>query len=108
MKRFMGYLLILFMPCIALAQNAPPIGAVAGELLGPVHILSNFVSNGSIILGTMAIFGAFMRYKQHRINPLAAPMGGVIVLLILGILLICLPFTYLLTGAGIPFPAHTH
>jgi hypothetical protein len=56
----------------------------------------------------MAIFGAFMRYKQHRINPLAAPMGGVIVLLILGILLICLPFTYLLTGAGIPFPAHTH
>jgi hypothetical protein len=97
---------ILEAPSLAGADSGEGIGAIAGQLMEPVQILSNFVGNGSIIVGVSCLFAAFMRYMQHRVNPLAFPIGSVWVLLILGVVLVCLPFTYLLTGAGIPFPAH--
>jgi hypothetical protein len=109
MNRMILCLFIFFMPYWVMAkqntakQTTQSIGQFAGELIGPVTILSNFISNGSIIIGVMSLFAALMRYMQYRVNPLASPISTVIVLVILGILLICLPFTYLLTGAGIPF-----
>lgn len=105
MNKFILWTLIFLMPDAALADKTESIGQVAGQLMEPVTILSNFIGNGSIIVGVMALFGALMRYMQHRVNPLASPISTVIILFILGIVLICLPFTYLLTGAGIPFSA---
>ena len=81
------------------------IGDYATELLEPVNVLSDFIGSGAIIIGIACLFGAFIRYGQYRINPLAAPLSSVITLLILGLLLIGLPFLYLITD-GVPFPAH--
>jgi hypothetical protein len=79
-------------------------GDLANDLLGPVTVLSDFVGTASWIVGFSCLFASLFRYLQYRVNPLAAPISTVIVLLVLGILLLCLPFTYLLTGTGIPFP----
>jgi len=69
-------------------------------------VLADLLSDGSIILGVMSLFGAFVRYMQHRVNPLAVPIGSVIMLFLFGVLLVCLPFTYLLFGSQAPIPGH--
>ncbi|MCE3238397.1 MAG: hypothetical protein K0R24_1378 [Gammaproteobacteria bacterium] len=106
MKTYMIAILMLLLPCAAMANHIVGIGGAAGELLEPTGVLADFFSDGAIILGVMAMFGAFVRYMQHRVNPLAVPIGSVIVLLVLGILLVCLPFTYVLLGAKAPIPGH--
>lgn len=105
MNKCILWILIFLVPCVTMADKTESIGEVAKQLMEPVTVLSSFIGNGSIIVGVMSLFGALMRYMQHRVNPLASPISTVIVLLILGIVLVCLPFTYLLTGAGIPFSA---
>lgn len=79
------------------------IGAVANNLLQPVEMLSGFFSGASVIIGMSCLFGAFVRYRQYRTNPLASPISTVITLLVLGILLLLLPLVYKLTVSGIPF-----
>ncbi len=97
-------LMIFMMFCLPMqARCAQGIGHFAGELVEPVTILSNFISTGSFIVGVMLLVSALMRYMQYRVNPLASPISTVIVLLVLGIMLVSLPFVYLLIGAGIPF-----
>jgi uncharacterized membrane protein len=78
------------------------IGAVAENLLIPVTVASSFLSGIAVILGVSCVFSAFLRYMQHRINPLAQPMSMVVTLAILGILLLLLPFIYKLTESGVP------
>lgn len=82
------------------------VGLVAGNLIEPVSILSNFVGSGSIIIGMTALFGSLLKYMQHRVNPLVAPISTVILLLVIGIILVCLPLAYKLTSSGIPYDLH--
>jgi hypothetical protein len=56
----------------------------------------------SIVIGLTCLFAAFVRYMQHRVNPLAHPIGTVVTLLILGLLLLVLPLVYKLTESGVP------
>lgn len=87
------------------SKTAAPIGfgEMADNLYEPIELLSGFLSSMSIIIGLTSLFGAFIRYMQHRVNPLAHPIGIVITLLVLGILLLLLPLVYKLTESGIPF-----
>ncbi len=96
---------LLLLPSIAIAaySSGQGVGQVAANILEPVTILSDFVGNASIIIGATSLFAAFLRYMQHRINPLASPISTVIVLLIIGIVLILLPLAYKLTDNGIPY-----
>ncbi len=89
---------------LAAIKSGESFGDLANDMLGPVTVLSDFVGTASWIIGFSCLFASLFRYLQYRVNPLAAPISTVIVLLVLGILLLCLPFTYLLTGTGIPFP----
>lgn len=92
----------------AFNSHAESIGQYASDLVEPVNILSNFVSSASLIIGVMLLVASLMRYLQYRINPLASPLSTVIMFLILGLLLVALPFMYLLLGAGIPFTLFGH
>ncbi len=103
MNTILRVLILLALDFIVSASRAEGIGQFAGQLIEPVTILSNFVSTGSFIVGVMVLISALMRYMQYRVNPLAVPLSTVIVLLLLGIMLVALPFVYMLTGAGIPF-----
>lgn len=105
MWRFVIFLVSLL---TVLSSHAQGIGEYAGELIEPVHILSNFISSGSLIVGAMLLVAALMRFLQYRVNPLASPLSTVIMLLVLGIMLVALPFIYLLLDAGIPFTLFGH
>ncbi len=105
MKRIIVSLTILF--CIISSFAASKVkyfsaGDVANHLMEPVSILSNFIGSMSIIIGLTCLFGAFLRYMQFRVNPLASPISTVLLLLILGIVLLLLPMVYKLTSSGIP------
>jgi hypothetical protein len=107
--KYLKWFLIIFSffySHFALAKIRPgeSFGDLANDLLGPVTVISDFVGTAAWIVGFSCLFASLFRYLQYRVNPLASPISTVIVLLVLGILLLCLPFTYLLTGTGIPFP----
>lgn len=102
--RFLTLLLIILIFCSKFTISAAAgIGDIAENMMEPVSVLSNFIGSASLIVGICALFAAFLRYMQHRVNPLSAPLGSVIMLIIIGIVLLCLPFIYKLTDSGIPF-----
>lgn len=90
--------LSLFTPGVVFALS---LGSIAENLLEPVSILADFVNGASLIIGVCLLFASFFRYMRHRVNPLAAPISTVVVLLILGIVLLFLPLAYELTGSKI-------
>lgn len=102
MKIFL-LLCYLLIPSIALASHATNLGDVAENLMQPVTMLAEFIYAACIIVGACALMGSFLRYMQYRVNPHATPISTVILLLIIGIVLICLPLVYKLTESGIPF-----
>lgn len=97
-------ILLIIFPSCAFAE-LQGLGDFAKSLMQPVSILNNFISTGAIIVGVACLFAAFFRYNLYRINPLASPISTVILLLVLGLIMIGLPFLYLLTG-GVPFSFH--
>jgi hypothetical protein len=77
-------------------------GEIATNLQEPVTLLANFIGTAAIVIGSSFIFGAFVKYMRHRINPYEVPISTVVILLIMGILLLCLPLAYKLTESGFP------
>lgn len=90
----MRWLIIFFYLLPGMLFATEGIGQYAEGLMEPVSILSEFINSAAIIMGLCLLFAAILKYKQHKINPLYAPMGTVIWLLILGIVLLCLPLLY--------------
>jgi hypothetical protein len=67
------------------------VGEFANEMVEPIGLVASLITTGSIMIGIGCLFGAFLRYSQYRINPLAAPIGSVILLVVLGLVLLALP-----------------
>lgn len=105
MKNILRVIINIFLIVFSTAVFADNVdlGKVAKNLYEPVSVLSELISTASIIIGVSFLFGALLRYMQYRQNPLAAPLGSVITLLIMGIVLILLPLVYLFTEGGIPY-----
>ena len=101
--KILTLLVCLAIPAFASASDLVGIGRVAENILEPVNMVSDFICTASIITGVSALFGAFLKYMQHRVNPLVAPISTVVVLFIIGVVLVCLPFIYMMTENGIPF-----
>jgi len=100
MKAILSRLLsiCLLLPVLAFSAQKPAgVGAMANGLMEPVSVLTNFVMDGSMVVGIAFLFAAFVRYMQHRVNPLAAPTSSVVVLFIGGILLLLMPLAHKLT-----------
>lgn len=96
-------LFCILIPTYAFANHAVGIGDIAKNLIEPVNIVSDFIASASFIVGASCIFAGFLRFMQYRVNPMMAPISTVMTLFILGIVLILLPFIYLLTESGIRF-----
>ena len=93
---------------VATGFAAQGFGGVANEMSVPVAALSDFIGTTSIAIGLSCLFGAFIRYTQHRVNPLAVPISTVVVLFIVGCVLSGLPFIYKITQSGIPYGSSAH
>lgn len=98
-------LMIIIFTSTAVFSASNSIGDIAYQLVEPVSIVSDFIGTSSLIIGIMCVFASFLRYLQYRVNPLVAPMSTVIILLVLGLVLIGLPFIYKVLGYGLPFPS---
>lgn len=99
------YIGFLLLPMVGFADEMVGIGGMAEHLLEPVSVVSDFIGTASIVVGAACLFGSVIRYTQYRVNPLAFPLSTVVVLFIIGVILVLLPFTYKLTGYGIPYPS---
>lgn len=82
------------MPGLVLADQVAGIGGLAANLLEPVSVLTDFVTNVSIIIGASFLFASLIKYMEHRVNPLGVPISTVVFLLIFGVVLLCLPIAY--------------
>jgi len=78
-------------------------GQVAQNMTEPIEIVSGFVSVGCLIVGVACIFAGVVKYFEHRRSPLFVPISTVVWLFVIGLLLLVLPFAYLITESGIPF-----
>src|SRR5579883_194003 len=81
----------------------PGLGGVAENILGPVDIITQFVGSASIVVGICSLLASFLKYRQHRVNQLVAPLSTIVVLFLIGVALLLLPFVYKLTSSGIPY-----
>lgn len=94
MKKLLPILFLTLVMSTPVLADATGLGSVASNLMEPVSILSDFVVNGSLVVGIMFIFGSVIKYGQHRRNPLAVPISNVVFIFICGILLLLLPLAY--------------
>ena len=100
------FVFLSLIPCVAVAQEITGIGDFAGQLMEPAHVLSGFIGVASLLIGIGCLFAAFLRYTQHRINPIMSPWSTIILLIVIGIVLLFLPFLHKFTGVGLPFALH--
>lgn len=86
---------------IVAPYNSPNLARVSDNAMSPVTIVNDMLSSTAILLGMAFIVYAGLSYRKHRMNPLEVPISQVIVLLVLGIILVCLPFLHYLTPSGV-------
>jgi hypothetical protein len=101
--RLLVIVLTLFASPLVSAAELVGIGDFADSLIAPVGVVSDFVNTAATIVGIACIFGAFLRFGQFRINPVAAPISSVIILFILGLSLLCLPLLNVVLGDRVAF-----
>lgn len=101
---YLIYVLLLPLPGTLLAQSGEEgLGDVADNILQPISVFSNFLGTICLVIGGSFLFASIIKYFEHRRSPLTVPMSTVVFLFIAGIILVCLPFLYILTGYGVPF-----
>ncbi|OGT37908.1 MAG: hypothetical protein A3F12_07240 [Gammaproteobacteria bacterium RIFCSPHIGHO2_12_FULL_38_14] len=78
------------------------LGRVMQNMLDPLSVLSDFIQTACFVIGGSFIFASFIKYIEHRRNPLMVPISTVVLLLIMGIVLVLLPFLSLYINTGMP------
>ena len=101
-RRLFLLLMLLLISQLAFAITDESAGQMAESLMEPVTVVANFINSACIIIGGTFIFSGIIKYLQHRVNPLAVPIGTVVFMFIGGIVLLCLPLAYTLTGDTTP------
>lgn len=94
--KLIGLLALSFTATRAFATAS--LGEVAENILGPTAYLTQFIVFGCYILGVGLILGSVVQYRNHRQNPKLVPLTTPVLLLLLGIVLLVLP--YISTHSG--------
>jgi hypothetical protein len=89
--------LLWLIPTLVFAQDESGIGFVARNMIEPVSLFAQFINAGCFLVGGSFLFASIIKYIEHRRSPLMVPISTVVFLFIAGLLLIGLPFVYLLT-----------
>lgn len=92
-----GLMICLYAAGTSIAAPPPTgIGGMAQHMLDPVFLLSDFVSVACFLIGGSFIFASIIKYVEHRRSPLMVPISTVVSLFIGGLLLVGLPFMWML------------
>lgn len=86
----------LLMLSSVFAARSIGLGGVANNMMEPVSLLSDFVSAACFVIGGGFLFASIIKYVEHRRSPLMVPISTVVFLFIAGLLLIGLPFMWML------------
>ncbi len=103
MQKMIGTFLFFLSSLAFAGWNNLSLGEVAQNITEPIEAVSGFVSIGCLLVGMACLFAALVKYFEHRKSPLSVPISMVVWLVIIGLLLLLLPFAYLITDNGIPF-----
>ena len=79
---------------------AGDIGQVVNNILAPMSAFTDAFYKICYALGTLLIIGSAVQYKLHRKNPIQVKLSNVIFLLIIGIVVVCLPFIVKLSSSA--------
>lgn len=102
-KKLLFAISLYFISAAAFAKKQAGIGLVATNMMEPVTLMSDFVNSACFIIGGSFLFATIIKYIEHRRSPLMVPISTVVFLLIAGIVLIILPFAYMITENGLHF-----
>ena len=96
MKKILRLLPFLY-PLSSYAQDSEGLGEMADKLVeGPLYGLYGFMKGVCVVVGVSLLIAAFNKYRWYRRNPQEVPISTPIVYVLLGILMIALPFIYYL------------
>ena len=95
LKKMFGVLLLGYVGQ-SLAINT--LGQAADGLFGPVSVITMLMELACYIIGTSFCIGAIMQYRIHRQNPKLTPLMTPVIMLVVGVLLILVPYFSLLPG----------
>lgn len=73
-----------------------------GIIADRIHVAGEFVAKimvaVCVVMGVMLISFAFFHYRTHRINPKLVPLGKPVTYLILGLVILAIPFAEEIVG----------
>ncbi len=95
--------LMSFSLSVAYADTVPgqSLGQISNNMLEPIGVFTHIMYSILYIVGGAFIAGSVIQYKAYRDNPLQTPISRPIALLILGLVLVAIPFiTQLSQGAS--------
>jgi hypothetical protein len=91
-KLFPQLSLFLFTLGFAKAALAVDVSQAVNNILGPLSAFTDSFYKICYALGIILIVGSGIQYRMHRKNPMQIRLSNVIFLLIVGIVVVCLPF----------------
>lgn len=100
---FIKIFILSCLPIVAIAVPSSGLGLVAKNMLEPVGLMNDFVNSACFVMGIAFLFSALIKYIEHRRSPMMIPISTVVFLTIAGLLLLAMPFAYMLTENGIHF-----
>lgn len=107
MKRLSAWLwmglVVMSMPLWAAgsAGTGGDFASVIGNVMEPATIAARILNVASVICGAGFLMASALQYKNHRNNPQEVPLSRPITYLILGLVLVILPyFTMISAGAS--------
>lgn len=98
MSKLFSLFFLFFFALVSRAAEKLSFGEVAANMTQPIEVVTGFVSVGCLIIGVACLFASLVKYFEHRRSPLHVPFSKVVWLIIIGLLLLILPFAYIITG----------
>lgn len=96
----MGFVSSSFAGVTGNTSSANDLTAIVGNLMGPMQGLAHMLNLASVICGTGFLLAAVLHYKKHRDNPQEVPLSRPVTYLILGLVLVLLPYFTMISQAA--------
>lgn len=85
-------LMVMLITHPSIASSTENLGVVVNEIAQPLDSVASLVHIVCIVTGAGLMMAAFIRYLQHRRNPIEATLSSVFALLFTGIAVLILAF----------------
>ncbi|MFN7096208.1 MAG: DUF6750 family protein [Gammaproteobacteria bacterium] len=99
MKKILKMLFLSFLS-VNTTGYAAGLGDVMGNIVGPVTGLGHMMNGVCYVIGLGFLLVGLLQYKYHRENPQQIKISTPIILVLLGVIMIALPFIAMMSESG--------